>query len=467
MITRNRIKFSEKQAAQMWQQVAGKELPSTEDGAVRVIYPGRLSGDSGPDFRDVVVANRFHLTKGDVEVHVRSSDWYNHEHHTDSAYNNVILHVALWHDCNSPTLLQSGRPIPLICLAKALRHQAYLLPYRLPCFGIRDHVDWSTLQRVLNAAGEERFKQKATHFQAQILGPELRPLSAREAGGQVIYQGMMRALGYARNTDPFQELADRVPLAVIESKRGLTARQALLLGTAGLLPSQRLRGQFASGEEVGELERMWQSASGKAKSMTESDWRLSHVYPNNSPVRRIVAQSYLLERYCRGKLLARILRLVKEAAAPNGWHELENGLTVAGDGYWLEHFDFDVRSKTKASALLANSKAGEIAVNVVLPFAFCWGEFAGDARLTQKAMELYNTYPRLAENCLTRHMIDQLCLKGPPGLNACHQQGLIHIFRSYCREGRCEQCPLIRLTGSRHSDKSLETGYHMDGSCAL
>ena len=426
----------------MWQQVAGKELPSTEDGPVRVIYPGRFSGDSGPDFRDVVVANRLRLTKGDVEVHVRSSDWYNHEHHIDTAYNNVILHVTLWHDCNSPTLLQSGKPVPLICLAKALRHQAYLLPYRLPCFGIRDHVDSSTLERVLNAAGEERFKQKATHFQAQILGPELRSLSAGEAGGQVLYQGMMRALGYAKNTGPFQELADRVPLGFIESRQALTTKQALLLGTAGLLPSQRLRGRSASGKEGRELERIWQSAPGKANSMTESDWNLSHVYPNNSPVRRIVAQSYLLQRYRRGKLLAGILRLVRDAAPPNGWHELESGLTVVGAGYWLDHFDFDVRSKTKASALLANSKAGEIAVNVVLPFAFYWGESASDARLTQKAMELYHTYPRLAENCLTRHMTDQLCLKGLAGLNACQQQGLIHIFRSYCREGRCEQCPL-------------------------
>ena len=224
MITRNRIKFSEKQAAQMWQQVAGKELPSTEDGPVRVIYPGRFSGDSGPDFRDVVVANRLRLTKGDVEVHVRSSDWYNHEHHTDTAYNNVILHVTLWHDCNSPTLLQSGKPVPLICLATALRHQAYLLPYTLPCFRTLYHTDGETLAKILNTAGEERFRQKAMHFQAEIMGPALKALSAGEAAGQVLYQGMMRALGYAKNTKPFEDLAGRLPLASIESREGLAVK---------------------------------------------------------------------------------------------------------------------------------------------------------------------------------------------------------------------------------------------------
>jgi hypothetical protein len=70
MITRNRIKFSEKQAALIWQQVAGRELTSTEDELVSVIYPGRTNGDNGPDFRDAVIVNKSRLTKGDVEVHV-------------------------------------------------------------------------------------------------------------------------------------------------------------------------------------------------------------------------------------------------------------------------------------------------------------------------------------------------------------------------------------------------------------
>jgi hypothetical protein len=443
MITRNRIKFSEKQAALIWQQVVGKELTSSEDELVSVIYPGRTNGDNGPDFRDAVIMNKLHLTKGDVEVHVKSSDWYSHEHHTDAAYNNVILHVAMWHDCNLATLLQSGKPVPLLCLAKALRHQAYLLPYTLPCFRILDHTDGQTLAKILNAAGEERFREKAMHFQAEILGPALTALRAGEAAGQVLYRGMMRALGYAKNTKPFEDLAGRLPLASTESREGLAVKQALLLGTAGLLPCQRGQGELLREEEVQELEQIWQSAGKKVKTMRESDWNFSHIYPNNSPVRRIIAQSYLLERYCEGKLLAGILQLVKEAPLPKGHHALENGLTVAGDGYWRDHFDFGVRSKTKISALLGNSKAGEIIVNAILPFAFSWGKMFNEPELMKKVMELYNSYPKLAENEITRHMEKQLCLEDLFALTACHQQGLIHIFRNYCREGRCSECPLV------------------------
>ena len=433
MITRNRIKFSEKQAVLIWQQVVGKELTSSEDGLVSVIYPGRTNGDNGPDFRDAVIVNKSHLTKGDVEVHVKSSDWYSHEHHTDAEYNNVILHVVMWHDCNSVTLLQSGEPVPVLCLAKALRHQAYLLPYLLPCFQTLDHMDRQALRKLLNTAGEERFKQKAMHFQAEL---------KQEEAGQVLFRGIMKALGYAKNTKPFEDLADRMPLNSIESREGVATKQALLLGTAGLLPSQRWQGKFAREKEVQELEQIWQSVGKKVKAMNEGDWNLSHIYPNNSPVRRIVAQSYLLERYCQGKLLAGILQLVKETPLPKGHHVLENSLTVAGDGYWRDHFDFDARSKTKISALLGNSKAGEIAVNVILPFAFSWGELANEAQLTENAIELYRNYPKLAENCITRHMKKQLGFEELFDFTACHQQGLIHVFRNYCREGRCSQCPL-------------------------
>jgi hypothetical protein len=261
----------------------------------------------------------------------------------------------------------------------------------------------------------------------------------------------MRALGYAKNTKPFEDLANRMPLNSLESREGLAPKQALLLGTAGLLPSQRGQGNLAQEpvlglskeKEVEELEQVWQSAGKKVEPMKENDWNLSHIYPNNSPVRRIVAQSYLLERYREEKLLAGIVQLVKGAPLPGGHRVLENGLMVAGDGYWLDHFDFGIRSKTKTPALLGTSKAGEIAINVILPFAFFWGELTNEAKLTENAIELYRNYPKLAENCLTHHMAQQLGLEDLADFTACHQQGLIHTFRNYCQEGRCSQCPLV------------------------
>jgi hypothetical protein len=257
---------------------------------------------------------------------------------------------------------------------------------------------------------------------------------------------MMRALGYSKNMKPFEELAHRVPLNFIESikpRESLVLKQAWLLGTAGLLPPQRSQEEFSQEEEITELKQTWRSTGKGAKTMNEDDWNLWHIYPNNSPVRRIMAQSHLLQRYYDRGLLRGTLQLVKETPLIAGHRWLEESLTVSVEGYWQDHFDFDVGSKTRKSALLGKSKAAEIVVNAILPFAFSWGEMSNEPELKEKAIELYNHYPKLTENEITRHMARQLCLESMSDFTACHQQGLIHIFRNYCREGRCSRCPLV------------------------
>jgi len=439
MITRKRIKISEKRLSLIWQRLLGRKLTTVGGKHLRVIYPGRINGDNGPDFRDAVIAmDKSGLVKGDIEIHIKSSDWYSHSHHCDPEYNNVVLHVVVQHNASSTTLTQDSKSVPVLCLSPEPWHQAYLMPWhQLPCFQITKCKGKQALMGLLDIVGEERFRQKAALFRVSL---------HQEEAGQVFFQSMMRALGYSKNTMPFEELAHRVPLGFIERtelRESLVLKQAWLLGTAALLPFQRLRRRFPKEREVQELEQIWQSIGKGTKTMSEDDWHLSRIYPNNSPVRRIVAQSYLLQRYCREGLLAGMLQVVRSAPLMAGYRMLEDGLIVFGDGYWQEHFDFDSGAKTRKSALLGHSKAAEIMVNVILPFIFVWGEIAGETELKEKAIKFYNHYPKLAENEITYHMARQLCLEGVSDFTACHQQGLIHIFRNYCREGKCSQCPLL------------------------
>ena len=68
---------------------------STVDGRrVRILDPGRLNTDSGPDFFNAKIAIDGHTWAGDVEIHVRASDWHRHGHDGDRAYDSVILHVV-------------------------------------------------------------------------------------------------------------------------------------------------------------------------------------------------------------------------------------------------------------------------------------------------------------------------------------------------------------------------------------
>ena len=433
MATRKRITVSEGQVALQWQQLLGKILTTEQGERLKLVYPGRINGGNGPDFLDaVILTNQSNLLKGDVEVHVKSSDWYSHGHHRDPGYNRVVLHVVAQRDTASATLTQNGQTVPVLCLPPDSRLKT---DYHLPCFQIARQRDRQTLKELLSIAGGARFRQKAGSFQFELHRGEAK---------QVLWKGMMRALGYSKNMKPFEELACRVPLSFleeVESGESLLLRQAWLLGVAGLFPHQRTGAKSAQEKETRELEQTWQAIGKEIEAMSQTDWYLSHIYPNNFPVRRIIAQSYFLQRYHRDGLLQGILQLVRETSMTLGHRWLEDGLTVPGEGYWQDHHDFGL--KTKKSALLGHSKAGEIIANVILPLAFAWGEVANEPELKERAISLYSSYPKLDENEITRHMARQLCLESTSDFTASHQQGLIHLFKNYCSQGKCSQCLLV------------------------
>ena len=113
----------ESQVIKIWQYLLmnGTEL-TTEDGEpIRIIYPGRINDDRGPDFRDAVIATERGLVKGDIEVHVKSSNWREHRHHLDPAYNRVILHVVSCNDRDTSDSINLG-------LINFSRTSTWLLP---------------------------------------------------------------------------------------------------------------------------------------------------------------------------------------------------------------------------------------------------------------------------------------------------------------------------------------------------
>ena len=134
------------------------------------------------------------------------------------------------------------------------------------------------------------------------------------------------------------------------------AMQALLLGHAGLLPSQRHRS--VKDREAVKLQKIWQS-TGITETMKETDWCFFRVRPDNFPARRLVALSCLISRYHKSGLLRGVLRLVRKAPAGAEHRWLESGLALAGQGYWENHFDFGVFSG-RASALIGYEKASVI-----------------------------------------------------------------------------------------------------------
>jgi len=449
------VKVPESLVVKIWQRLLldGTELTTEEGESVKIIYPGRSNDDQGADFRDAVLTISGRLAIGDIEVHTKSSDWQAHRHQANPVYNRVILHVVMWDDTGTATNLPNGETIPTVVLYKYIKSPISqwtnpLPTISVPCLKAAERLTKGVIAEFLDSAGEERFLAKAAQFQTDL---------GQMEAGQCLYQGIMGALGYSKNKLPFLELASRLSLQRLESiSRGkisdgecLAWQQALLLGTAGLLPSQRPNWHPGNDEWVDTLEGLWTSSC-QARAMSHGDWHLFKVRPNNFPIRRIVAMSYLILRCRERGILDEVVNMIKGVAISKNHPGLKEGLMVTTSAYWASHFDFGSGCRIKMPTLLGSRRAAGIVVNVVLPFAYAWSRVNSHPEIEKEAFDLYRSYPRLAINAVERHMRNQLGLNNSLVNSARRQQGLIHIYNTLCTRGKCNCCPLSQPEAGNH-----------------
>ena len=436
------VDIPESRVVAIWRQCLrdGHELLTENGEAIRVLYPGRYNGGSGADFLDAVVATDRGLLKGDIEVHTRSSGWRQHGHYLDPAYNRVIIHVVYCNDTNGDIILSSGRSVPTVTLNKQTgsKTRKDVNAVFLPCRHVIHRLTADSIGEILDATGDARFHERSGEFRAT---------SSRS--GQALYEGIMSALGYARNKHGFLKLARHVPLRRLESiisanvshDECLAIIQSQLLGISGLLPSQRWgEGVIDTGADdwLIRLEGIWRR-SGETAVLSAGDWHMSGIRPANLPVRRIAALSYLLVRYRRFGLLA---GLTDDLCQPDNvltYSELERRLLVGAAGYWKQNLDYRLPARKAAPALLGKGRVADIIVNVLLPFVA-----AGISEVP--AVDIYHSCPRLMVNNLERHMLEQLELDPRLVGSARRQQGLLHIYKTLCSQGKCSECPLNRLS---------------------
>lgn len=418
---------------QIWkaQWVRQGPFPGSDGRLVRIGSSGIENKDSGPDFLSAKIIFDDEVIVGDVELHLRSGDWRSHGHHRDPRYNDVILHVVLWDDRDAPTQLENGSHVPTLVLFDYLNGSMDDLSIRarerqqglFPCRGVGSRLEDDRLGAILDRAGDERFDIKSARFEVeQIL----------DDPPEVLYRGILGALGYAKNKKPMQKLAGLLPLRVLENAAkeanadGALALQALLLGGGGLLPSQSDgKSRMPSTVDTAVLETAWRSLGGQS-AMTRSEWHLFRMHPRNFPTSRLLGAGELIARYAEPGLLAGLMERLRTAQPRKPAPVLEDPLVTP--------------------EYIGKGRAREVVVNVILPFARSWAELHADHGLDEHALDVYRCYPRLGENQITRHLSDLFWGKGNWKVvnSARRQQGLIHVYKTFCEVQRCQMCPLGR-----------------------
>lgn len=206
--------YIEQDLAHRWHALPlAQALPLISGEACCLLYAGRSGGPQGPDVRDAVLqfASEHasmvegHVT-GDVEFHIRCSDWYAHQHHTDPRYNNVILHVVLIFDSAGPVLRQDGRAVSVCSLNDLI---PAIFPQPLwPCQCILPSMSGEARSALLQHAGLLRFEQKTQNLLAQLRVSQSHiPFSAYDV---CLIPALIEAMGYGRDRAFFRAIGQRL-----------------------------------------------------------------------------------------------------------------------------------------------------------------------------------------------------------------------------------------------------------------
>jgi hypothetical protein len=417
-------------------------LPKSE--TMTVLDPGTWNCEAGPDFINatLLIQPGGRHVRGDVEVHVRPTDWDAHKHTEDKAYDTVVAHVTWFAGPPAKSLPKRVLPLSLDEPISARRDlslddidlKAYphnVLPKTpRPCEVFLKN-DPDRARDLLQAAGQYRLQSKAARIRARLLQSGDRH--------QVFYEEFMAALGYKHNQHAFRGLARLVPVAQLKgfSRDGAFAR---LLAAARLLPDP----EVAMDEEARKVIRsLWDLAwkHGEEVMAGELEWRFHHTRPQNAPVRRLAAAALLFSGL--RDLLCDVEALATTSDATWFLHVRDRLALYTEWPFWNQRLTFaSPLDPAHPHVLLGKGRLAAIITNVILPFV------AAEGRLPQEAIcylppEDISSPMRLTATHLFGRDHNPAVFYADNGLL---QQGLLQVHLDFCltAASECEGCTLCQ-----------------------
>lgn len=417
-----------------WRLYDSADKTLVDDRRVCIIDPGRLNPDAGPDFFNAKIRIGDTEWVGNVEIHVRASDWYRHSHDRDEAYDNVVLHVVQISDTEITT--RHGEKLPQLKLeiSDGLKERYETLMsmtsgircgHFLPTMSQLDMTDW------LETLGFERMVQKR-----RIVEDILERNNGDWATACFVI--LSRSLGFNLNADPFERVARSLPLSV--TARHCDNRmqlEALLMGQAGLLDGSETSGDEYYDQLCGEYKFL--AIKYSLRPLSKDVWKLARTRPANFPHRRLALMAILLAD--GHKIWSRLLE------AKGDLHKIEELLSLRFTGYWSYHYRFGEASARPTELALGRSMVRVAIINAVVPLYYAYGVLTGDTQYEELAFELLEQMPAESNT-----IIRSWSALGIPADNAFRSQALIQLRKRYCDERKCLDCRIgLRMMRRRET----------------
>lgn len=395
-----------------------KRLKTEEGEQVTVKQVGDSNHDAGPDFFDARLLIGDKLWAGNVEIHIRSSDWYKHSHNTDSAYDNVILQVVYEHD--EPVVQQNGIRISTAQLffdESLWQNYSQLLESTtwIPCEKHLHKVSGYEVRFWLEKLTIERLERKSAEINKALE-------QSKNNWEEVFYHKLARNFGFNLNAEPFELLARSLPLKYLaRHKNNLTQLEAMLYGQAGMLEeeladdySQKLQQEYRFFRRKFEL-----------VPLEPHLWKFLRLRPASFPTVRISQFAALIHQ--SSHLFSKILEA-------KDLKEVRGLFAVQASPYWQTHYKFGKPARKQAKNLGKYAIDG-IIINTVVPFVFVYGKEKAREDYVEHALNLLSAL-KPEQNAIVK----KWKTLGIEAENAYDTQALIQLKREYCSHKRCLEC---------------------------
>ncbi len=393
------------------------ELKLVSGEALHIIHPGYNSSESGPDFFNAQIQIGGLIWSGAVEIHIKSSDWFAHQHQFDAAYSNVILHVVYEHDKEVEV---QGEYLPVLELKTIITEE------ELSKFGrffeskstILCEYSFRNVSSILKMKQLESSVYLRFNRKAQKIAERYTELAGDVK--QLKLEILVRQLFTKVNEIPAVELMQRVPLSVA-LRLNFSQRLALLFCVANVLPVNETTDVYV---EALRKEGLYLQNKYGLSEMHRSSWKYFGVRPSAYPPLRIVILASLLEN-------PQLFNWDED-----GWSEWFLRLKLPLPDYWKHRSHFG-RSKLSRTSNFSIATRQLFIINGFIPYFYWSSTRFSTSEVDEKWIDYLNRIPPEKNN-----VVEQFIKLGEKPKSAFETQGYLELLNEFCKNRKCLSCQI-------------------------
>jgi len=388
---------------------------------ITIINGGQYLELAGPDFFNAQITIGNQKWAGNVEIHLKSSDWYVHHHEKDEAYENVILHVVWEHD--TEIFRKNNTEIPVLELKKYVEKETIVNYQSLiaPKSWIFCEKQLTTIPQFVMQNWQERLFFERLERKSNPIFELLE--QTNQDWEAVLFCLLAKNFGLNTNGEIFLKIAQSIPFSIIRKESfEVENLEALLLGNAGLLDLEKEDTYFKDLKfRYFYLLHKYQLE----KKIIEPVQFFKHR-PDNFPTIRLSQLANLY--YAQQNLFSKI-------SSSNSVKSIYEIFEISASNYWQNHYQFDKESPKKRKQL-SKSFVDLIIVNTIIPLQFAYAKSQGK----EISEDLIQLLDEVAPE--KNAVIDKFSSFGIKSKSAFESQSLLQLKNEYCNKSRCLDCAI-------------------------